>query len=49
MNSIVNKRNSIIHHNDEASDITFSDLHTNIDTVLLYMKAIESTLSATAA
>lgn len=49
IHSIVDKRNSIIHHNDEASDITFSDLHTNIDTVLLYMKAIESTLSATAA
>ena len=44
--TIVNKRNNIIHHNDEASDISFSDLLVHIDVLLEYMLAIESLLSA---
>ena len=44
--TIVNKRNNIIHHNDEASDISFSDLLAHIDVFLEYMLAIESLLSA---
>lgn len=42
INSIVNKRNNIIHHNDDASDISFSDLITNIDIFLEYMLTINS-------
>lgn len=44
--SIVNKRNNIIHHNDEASDISFSDLLVHIDVFLEYMLSIENLLSA---
>lgn len=46
INTIVTKRNSIIHHNDDASDISFNDLVNNIDVVLLYMKSIDTILSA---
>lgn len=44
--TIVNKRNNIIHHNDEASDISFSDLLVHIDVFLEYMLSIEDLLSA---
>lgn len=44
--TIVNKRNNIIHHNDEASDISFSDLLVNIDVFLEYMLSIEKLLNA---
>ena len=44
--TIVNKRNNIIHHNDEASDISFSDLLVHIDVFLEYMLSIEQLLSA---
>lgn len=43
--TIVNKRNSIIHHNDDASDISFSDLTVNIDIFLEYMRSIKQLLS----
>jgi len=43
--TIVNKRNNIIHHNDEASDISFSDLLVHIDVFLEYMLSIENILS----
>lgn len=43
--TIVNKRNNIIHHNDEASDISFSDLLVHIDVFLEYMLAIERLLN----
>lgn len=43
---IVNKRNNIIHHNDDASDISFSDLLSHIDVFLAYMVSIETILSA---
>lgn len=42
--TIVNKRNNIIHHNDEASDITFSDLLSHIDFFLEYMLSIDQLL-----
>jgi hypothetical protein len=35
--SIVEKRNKIVHHNDNASDISFSDIETNIKTIKEYM------------
>lgn len=44
--TIVNKRNNIIHHNDEASDISFSDLTIHIDVFLEYMFSIQQLLSA---
>lgn len=44
--TIVNKRNNIIHHNDEASDISFSDLLLHIDVFLEYMLSIEQLLNA---
>jgi len=44
--TIVNKRNNIIHHNDEASDISFSDLLVHIDVFLEYMLSIEQLLNA---
>lgn len=43
--TIVNKRNNIIHHNDDASDISFSDLIVNIDVFLEYMQSIRQLLS----
>jgi hypothetical protein len=44
--TIVNKRNNIIHHNDDASDITFSDLLVHIDVFLEYMLSIQQLLNA---
>lgn len=41
VNSIVVKRNSIVHQNDSAADISFGDLLTYVDTILVYMKAID--------
>lgn len=35
--SIVDKRNKIVHHNDSASDISFSDIRTNISIIGNYM------------
>lgn len=35
---IVEKRNKIVHHNDNASDISFSDIDNNIDLTILYME-----------
>lgn len=42
---IVNKRNNIIHHNDDASDISFSDLILHVDVFLEYMLAIQNLIS----
>lgn len=39
---MVNKRNNVIHHNDDASDVTFLDLRNHIDRVHVYMDAITS-------
>lgn len=41
INTVVTKRNSIVHHNDRAADISFSDLISYIDVVLEYMGAID--------
>jgi RiboL-PSP-HEPN len=41
VNSIVTKRNNIIHHNDTAMDISFSDLKNYIDIFLIYIKSID--------
>lgn len=40
VNTIVEKRNSIIHHNDRATSVSFGDLCTFIDVILAYSKAI---------
>ncbi len=40
VNSIVNKRNNIVHHNDQASDISFDDIIKYVDIFINYMKAI---------
>ena len=44
VSSVVIKRNSIVHHNDRAMDISFSDLINYIDTFLLYMKSIDKSV-----
>ena len=36
--SIVEKRNKIVHHNDSASDISFSDIRSNIIVINEYME-----------
>ncbi|WP_339526942.1 HEPN domain-containing protein [Pseudomonas sp. EL_65y_Pfl2_R96] len=41
VNSIVAKRNNIVHHNDKAMDISFSDLLAYIDIFTQYMNAID--------
>ena len=40
VNSVVVKRNNIIHHNDNAIDISFSDLLSYVDVFLEYMNSI---------
>jgi hypothetical protein len=40
VNTIVDKRNSIIHHNDRAASVSFGDLITYIDVFINYSKAI---------
>ncbi len=45
VNSVVIKRNNIIHHNDRAMDISFSDLFHYIDAFLMYMKAVDKSVS----
>lgn len=40
VNGVVIKRNNIIHHNDDALDISFSDINSYIDVFLEYMRAI---------
>ncbi|WP_321417608.1 HEPN domain-containing protein [uncultured Desulfobacter sp.] len=44
VNSVVLKRNSIIHHNDEAMDISLSDLLHYIDIFVLYIKSIDQVI-----
>lgn len=38
--TVVSKRNNIVHHNDRAADISFSDLISYIDIFILYMRAV---------
>jgi hypothetical protein len=40
--TIVNKSNKIVHHNDNASDISFNDIDFNIKIILEYMENINS-------
>lgn len=40
INTIVVKRNKILHHNDDASDISFSDVIQYIEEMLKYMKIL---------
>lgn len=42
VNSIVIKRNNIIHHNDNANDISLSDIVGYIDLFLVYIKIIDT-------
>lgn len=44
INSIVIKRNNIIHHNDNAMDISFLDLYNYINSFIIYMKSIETAI-----
>lgn len=44
ISTVVNKRNNIIHHNDSAMDISFSDLSSNIKIFKIYMAAIRDTV-----
>ncbi|WP_409050269.1 HEPN domain-containing protein [Siphonobacter sp. SORGH_AS_0500] len=41
VNNIVNKRNKVLHHNDEASDISNQDLLRHIDSLVEYMTNID--------
>lgn len=41
VNSIITKRNKILHHNDEASDVTNMDLLENIQTLSEYIDNID--------
>ncbi len=43
--SIVEKRNKIVHHNDNASDISFSDIEENINIISEYMNNISSLIT----
>jgi len=40
ISALVTKRNKIIHHNDNASDLTFPDLIDHIDVFINYLRAI---------
>lgn len=42
VNTVVTKRNNIVHHNDSAMDISFSDLIVNIEVFKSYMEAIKN-------
>ncbi|MCA6128690.1 HEPN domain-containing protein [Thalassolituus oleivorans] len=41
INTIVTKRNNIIHHNDTAADVSFGDLRVYINVIVPYMAAIK--------
>ncbi|SEN19238.1 hypothetical protein SAMN04487857_111127 [Pseudomonas sp. ok272] len=38
--AVVSKRNNIVHHNDRAADISFSDLVSYVDIFIVYMRAV---------
>ncbi|MBW5800977.1 HEPN domain-containing protein [Halomonas elongata] len=42
INAVVNKRNNIVHHNDNAMDVSFSDLSSNIHVFKMYMGAVRN-------
>ena len=41
INTVVTKRNNIVHHNDRAADVSFGDLLSYIEVIIPYMKAVE--------
>lgn len=41
VNSVVAKRNSIIHHNDSAADITLTDIKSYVEIFINYMNSID--------
>ncbi|KVQ04045.1 hypothetical protein WJ96_28225 [Burkholderia ubonensis] len=41
INTVVVKRNNIVHHNDAANDVSFSDVEKYIDVFVDYMLAIQ--------
>lgn len=43
--TIVNKRNSIVHYNDDASDLVASDIIENIDVLKAYMQILDSEIN----
>jgi len=47
VNSVVGKRNNIIHHNDSATDTSLGDVFGHIDVFISYAKAIEQSASNT--
>lgn len=42
--TVVSKRNNIVHHNDRAADISFSDLLSYIDIFVAYMYSVYDTV-----
>lgn len=44
VNSVVTKRNNIVHHNDKAMDVSFSDLLAYVEVFLIYMKSIDDSI-----
>ncbi|MGK4330302.1 HEPN domain-containing protein [Lonsdalea quercina] len=44
INTIVTKRNNIIHHNDNANDISLADISGYIDLFLVYMSTIDKVI-----
>lgn len=41
INTIVTKRNNIVHHNDTAADVSFGDLKAYISVIVPYMSAVK--------
>lgn len=46
ISSVVDKRNKIVHHNDSASDLSFSDIVAAIDEFTAYAKTLYSVVRA---
>ncbi|MEE9339029.1 MAG: HEPN domain-containing protein [Methylococcaceae bacterium] len=44
VNTIVQKRNNIVHHNNKATDVSFLDLMIYIDNILVYMTSINKSV-----
>ncbi|OOV86833.1 HEPN domain-containing protein [Oceanospirillum linum] len=49
INTIVTKRNNIVHHNDTAADVSFGDLKAYINVIVPYMAAINEAADETIA
>lgn len=46
VSSVVDKRNKIVHHNDSASDLSFSDITKAIDAFIVYSKSLYTAVQA---